>query len=261
VKEHQDVYPIRMMCRLLHVSQSGFYAFCRRSPSKRQREDAVLKAALRRAHARSRGTYGSPRLRRELSDAGFQVGRNRIQRLMRELGIYGVHRRRPKSLTKRDASHPAAKNVLAQDFAAKRPNEKWVADITYVKTEQGWLYLAVVLDLFSKRVVGWSMDTHLRTSLVESALSMALADRTNTGPLGIGGSREAPGGTAESPNARGLRRFKTGFSAGHSPSRRLRSPVANRAEPGAPVTIRTAAWFEADRHAGCFHRGTCRNPL
>ncbi len=177
IDENRRRFPVRMMCRLLQVSPSGFYASLKRPESRRSLEDRVLGARLVELHAESRGTYGSPRLQRALAEDGFELGRNRIQRLMRDRGIVGVHRRRFRSLTKQDQAEPVAPNVLGQDFGATRPNEKWVADITYIETGEGWLYLAIVLDLFSRAVVGWSMGETLHADLVLKALKMALGRR------------------------------------------------------------------------------------
>lgn len=166
-----------MMCRLLGVSVSGFYASLHRPVCRREMENRVLESRISELHNESDGTYGSPRIHKDLLEAGFEVGRHRVARLMRKEGIVGVHRRRFKRLTLRDVRDAAAPNLVNQDFKARGPNEKWVADITYISTDEGFLYLAVVLDLFSRRIVGWSMGTTLHTSLVLDALAMALARR------------------------------------------------------------------------------------
>jgi len=166
-----------MMCRVLDVRRSGYYAWRTRKPSKRAREDEVLKAKIAEVHKESRGTYGSPRVHAELVEQGFEVGRNRIARIMREEGILG--RRKPRFRKTTDSNHklPVADNVLAREFTTDAPDRAWVADITYVWTAQGWLYLAVIIDLYSRRVVGWSMAEHLRTELVLDALRAALGTR------------------------------------------------------------------------------------
>ena len=166
------------MCRVLGIARSGHYAARRRARwSVRTEADAHLEHEIRVIHSESRGTYGSPRVWAELRCRGERVGRHRIARCMRAAGITATLRRRFRRTT--DSSHglPVAENLLARDFTAERPNQKWVTDITYVRTLEGWLYLAVVLDLFSRRVVGWSMASHMRTDLVMEALTMAVGNR------------------------------------------------------------------------------------
>lgn len=165
------------MCRVVGVSRSGYYAWRVRKPSKRSRDNAVLAAKIAEVHEESRGTYGSPRIHAELAEQGFEVGRNRIARIMRENGIVG--RARPKFRRTTDSRHslPVADNVLNRVFVADEPDAAWAADITYVWTSEGWLYLAVIIDLFSRRVVGWSMAEHMRTDLVLDALRAALGSR------------------------------------------------------------------------------------
>ena len=163
--------------RLLGVSRSGYYAWRARPPSRRAAADERLKRAIRTVHAVSRGTYGAPRIHAELVSQGFRVGRRRVARLMRELGICGVSRRRGVRTTIRDLERRPAPDLVDRDFAVEAPDQLWVADITYVPTVTQWLYLAVVLDAWSRRVVGWSMALHLRTGLVLGALEMALEQR------------------------------------------------------------------------------------
>ena len=165
------------MCRVLGVSSSGYYAWRRRRPSARARRDEGLREAIRAIHEDSRGTYGVPRMHAELSAQGCRVSRKRVARLMREAGLAGVSRRRGTRTTRADSSHRAAPDRVERHFKADAPDRLWVADITYVPTWAGFLYLAVVLDVFSRRVVGWSMANHLRTELVLHALNMALAQR------------------------------------------------------------------------------------
>jgi putative transposase len=164
------------MCRVLEVSTSGYYAWRKRPASKRAQADAVLLRHIRTAHAASDGTYGAPRVHAELVAAGVEVGRERVARLMREAGIVGVHRRRFVVTTTRGNGRQAP-DLVERQFAAEGPNRLWVADITYIPTWAGFLYLAIVLDVFSRKVVGWSMATHLRTELVLQALEMAAAQR------------------------------------------------------------------------------------
>ena len=177
MRAHQAEYPITMMARVLEVSTSGFYAWCKRGPSKRAREDAWLLERIETAHDESRGTYGAPRIHAELQEQGIRVGRKRVARLMREAGLVGVSRRRRTRTTIRNGERRPAPDLVDRDFAASGPNELWVADITYVPTWQGFLYLAVVVDAWSRRVVGWAMQTHLRTELVLEALDMAVWQR------------------------------------------------------------------------------------
>jgi putative transposase len=169
------------MCRLLGVSRSGYYAWVKRPPSPRAVRDEQLTKAVRASHARSDGTYGAPRILVDLKEAGERVGQKRIARLMREAGMVGVHRRRGVRTTRRGPDETAATDLVRRDFTARAPNELWVADITYVPTWAGFLYLAVVLDVFSRRVVGWAMETHLRTELVLDALEMAVEQRRPEG--------------------------------------------------------------------------------
>jgi putative transposase len=164
------------MCRLLGLSTSGYYAWAKRSPSRRAREDAVLLAEIRMAHVASHGTYGAPRIQIDLAEKGFRVGRKRVARLMAAAGIIGVSRRKFVTTTIKGAGRPAP-DLVDRNFTAEKPDQLWVADITYVPTSVGFLYLAVVLDACSRRIVGWSMATTLATSLVLDALEMALTTR------------------------------------------------------------------------------------
>lgn len=170
-------YPVRVMCRVLQVSRSGYYAHIDRAPSHRHSEDAKLKPHIQAAHTKSRGTYGRLRVVKELVQQGLEVGKHRVARLMREIGLRDVPQRRFRKTTNSQHDKPVAPNVLARRFEAERPNQFWTTDITYIRTWEGWLYLAVVLDLFSRRVVGWGMRSHLRTELALEALYMALGRR------------------------------------------------------------------------------------
>jgi transposase InsO family protein len=171
------------MCRLLSVSPSGFYAWLRRKPSERAERDVALASNIVAIHKESRGTYGSPRIHSELRDQDISVSRKRIARLMRENGVVGCQPRRTQKTTDSAHTHPVAENVLNREFNVDAPNTAWVTDITYVWTHAGWLYLAVIIDLYSRRVVGWSMADHMRTELVTGALNMALGQRTLSLPL------------------------------------------------------------------------------
>lgn len=177
---HQAFYPIAMMCRLLGVSKSGFHAWNRRSPSARERGDEILLSQIRDAHEASRGTYGAPRLHAELADRGIRVGRKRLARLMRREQIVGVSRRPAFRTTIRREDAAPAPDLVQRRFRAEAANQLWVADITYIPTWTGFLFLAVVLDVWSRRIVGWAMANHLKTSLVLAALDMAIAQRRPT---------------------------------------------------------------------------------
>ena len=174
---HQAYFPIALMAEVLQVSRSGFYAWQRRPPSARARADAALTEHIRAAHAASYETYGAPRIHAELRAGGVRVGRKRVARLMRQAGIVGVSRRRGPTTTARGEAQRRGPDLVQRDFSAERPDELWVADITYVPTGSGFLYLSVVLDAFSRRVIGWAMAGHLRTSLVLGALEMAVGQR------------------------------------------------------------------------------------
>jgi len=170
-------YPVTTLCRVLQVSRSAVYAMSGRGPARRAVADGALSVRIRAIHAASRGTYGSPRVHAALRRDHYRVGRKRVARLMRAQGLYGRRPRRWCRTT--DSAHPdpVATNVLARAFAPAAPNRVWATDITYVWTGQGWLYLAVVLDLFARRVIGWAVAEHLRTELVSAAFTMALGRR------------------------------------------------------------------------------------
>lgn len=183
IHDHREQFHIRILCRVLKVSTSGYYDWVDRPPSERQQEDKVLTEHIRDVHQSSRQTYGSPRIHADLQDMGFKVGRKRVARLMRLNGIRARQKRHYKTTTRRDPSRLAAPNLLKQDFSADAINEKWLADITYIDTHQGWLYLAAVLDAHSRKIVGWSMSPRLHKRLVEDALKMGLGRRTISGQL------------------------------------------------------------------------------
>ena len=169
--------PVALMCRVLGVSRSGLYAWQRRGRSARAETDDDLSRRIRASHTTSRGTYGGPRVHRDLRRQGVRVGRKRVERLMRREGLRGRVRRRFRRTT--DSSHalPVAPNVLDRRFAVDAPDRVWAGDITYVRTADGWAYLAVILDLYSRLIVGWALADHMRTELVESALVSALNKR------------------------------------------------------------------------------------
>lgn len=168
------------MCRVLGVSRSGFHAWMKRAPSSRAQTDAVLLAEIRVSHARSDETYGAPRILGDLQELDHWVGQKRVARLMRANGIRGVSRRRGTTTTRRGPDETTASDLVQREFTAAAPNQLWVADITYVPTWAGFLFLAVVLDAFSRRIVGWAMATHLKTALVLDALEMAHYQRQPT---------------------------------------------------------------------------------
>jgi putative transposase len=177
MEDHRSQYPIRIMCGVLEVSPSGYYAWRGRPESTRAAADRGLAADIRRVHADSRSAYGSPRVHAALRAEGRRVGVNRVARLMRHHGIQGRHKRRVPRTTDSKHALPIAPNLLGRKFTASAPNQVWLADITYVSTNEGWLYLAVVLDLFSRRVVGWAMRETMPQELTITALQMAITNR------------------------------------------------------------------------------------
>jgi transposase InsO family protein len=179
IRAEKACYPLTVLCRVLEVSRSGYYAFEKRSPSMRENADRELTEQIREIHRKSRRTYGSPRVHREFRDGRRQrVGCKRVARLMRMAGIVG--RRRRKFCRTTDSSHglPVAENLLNRRFEMTQPNQGWVGDVTYIRTVAGWLYLAVILDLFSRRVVGYALSRHNDTRLALAALEAALRCRT-----------------------------------------------------------------------------------
>jgi putative transposase len=174
------MFSIRAMCRVLDVSASGYYAWRRRMVSVRKKEDETLQQRIRTIHHRSRQTYGAPRIHAELREEGTPVGRKRVARLMKDAGLRGVSRRKQIVTTRRDRARRAAPDLVERRFVAERPDALWVADITYVPTWMGFLYLAVVLDVWSRKIVGWAIASHLRSSLVTAALDMAIMQRSPT---------------------------------------------------------------------------------
>ena len=174
---NQAVYPIETMAMTLGVSRSGFYAWNSRSPSARSMVDGDLTGRIKTIHQASRQSYGAPRVHAELADAGVRVGRKRVERLMKAAGLKGVSRRRGTRTTIRDERLRPASDLVDRNFYAHEPNVLWVADITYVPTWAGFLYLAVVLDAFSRRIVGWAMGHNLKAQLVIDAMNMAIGQR------------------------------------------------------------------------------------
>jgi putative transposase len=181
VRAHRAEHRVATMCRVLEVSTSGYYAWLKRRLSQREQEDARLVEKIKGFHERSRGTYGAPRILRDLLEDGERVGLKRVARLLRAAGLRGICRRKFRKTTVRDPESKPAQDLVNRDFKADRPNRLWVADITYIPTWEGFLYLAIVLDVFSRRVVGWAMASHLRTELVLEALAMAVWRRQASG--------------------------------------------------------------------------------
>ena len=183
MKGHQADHAIATMCRVLGVSPSGYYAWHHRPLAARAQRDAELARTLHTIHLESRGTYGAPRVHAELAAQGIRIGHKRVARLMRAAGVQGVSRRKWVTTTTREPTARSAPDLVRRNFRAQGSNQLWVADITYVPTDAGFLYLAVVLDAWSRRVIGWAMATHLRTALVLTALDMALEQRRPCGVI------------------------------------------------------------------------------
>ncbi len=174
IEAQEAHFPISLLCKVVGVSRSGYYAWLARPPSRRSREDAALIEKIRQIHQRSRQSYGYPRVHAELKALGIGCGRRRVARLMRQNGLRGCLRGPKKRTTRTDPHAVAAPDLVGRNFGATVPDRLWVADITYIHTDEGFLYLAFILDACSRRVVGWSMAPHLRAELVVDALRMAL---------------------------------------------------------------------------------------
>ena len=177
IDANRNTFAVVLMCKMLAVSPSGYYAWRSRPPSAREMANRELKATIRKVLDDSGRTYGSPRIYQVMRKLGLLCSRNRVARLMRAEGLRAKQARRFRSTTKRNKSHRPASNLLQRDFDAERPDQKWLADITYIPTSQGWLYLAAILDLYGRRVVGWAMDERMTTDLTLRALKMALRQR------------------------------------------------------------------------------------
>ncbi len=178
VAEYADEFSVERICQVLDIGRSGYYAWLKRTPGVRKQANQMLLEQIRIEFQNSRKTYGSPRMQVVLKHKGFACGRHRVARLMRQDGICArqKHRNRPKT-TQRQLGVIPAPNRLNQEFSAQIPNQKWVSDFTYIDTDEGWLYLAVVLDLFSRMVIGWAMSVTMDAAMVEAALQMALLER------------------------------------------------------------------------------------
>ena len=174
IEDHRDEFPVRLMCKVLEVSTSGYYAWRDRPPSKREMANRVLTAKIKEEFEKSAETYGSPRIYQVMRKLGLMCSPKRVARLMRAAGLKAKQTRRYRSTTKRNKADRAAPNRLKRDFSATAPNRKWVTDITYIATQEGWLYLAVIMDLFSRRIVGWAMSNRMTSDLTLRALDMAI---------------------------------------------------------------------------------------
>ena len=177
IQAEKASYPVEVLCRVLAVARSGYYAWCRDPIGARVQQNQWLLTHIRASYQASPGRYGSPRIHHDLRAHELQVGRHRLARLMRRHGLRSVSRRRAWTRPGRAAPEVMAANTLQRAFAATRPNEKWASDITAVPTRQGWLYVAVLMDLYSRRIIGWAMDEQMTTTLTLSALAMALQQR------------------------------------------------------------------------------------
>ncbi|HVM00598.1 MAG TPA: IS3 family transposase [Egibacteraceae bacterium] len=177
IEANKAAFSVTVMCRVLEVARSGYYAWRRRQPSARQRDDQRLLGLIRRIHADARGCYGSPRVHELVDDHDERLGVNRVARLMACAGIAGVSGRKRGPRTTVPSSRSKPPDLVGRDFTATAPNRLWLADITYLETDEGWLYLAVILDAFSRRIIGWATADHLRTQLPLEALEMALKGR------------------------------------------------------------------------------------
>ena len=178
IHEHRERWTVRLQCEVLEVSLSGYYDWLNRTPSEQAQRRTVLAERITQIHAESWRSYGSPRIYRRLKEEGEAVSEKTVASIMQDEGIVGKYRKKrvPKT-TQSEHTQPVASNLLERDFTATAPNQKWVADITYIDTDEGWLYLAVILDVFSRAVVGWALADHLRSELVEDALRKALLHR------------------------------------------------------------------------------------
>lgn len=177
IDEHRLVWPLPVMCRILEVSKSGYFAWKNRPDSAKEKSDRVLAEKIATIHSEHRSVYGSPRIHQVLKENGFQVSRKRVARLMKELGISAKRCRRRVITTDSKHDLPIAENLLERNFGADAPDKKWATDITYIETGEGFLYLAAIEDLWSRRIVGWAMEATMDRSLVLSALEMALGRR------------------------------------------------------------------------------------
>lgn len=180
IENHSRAFRVKKMCRCLGVSRSGYYAYKRRPVSKRQRANERLLVEIRTIYRKNRGVYGSPRIARQLRDGKFKCGKNRVARLMRINGIFAKTKRRFKVTTNSRHKYPVSENLINRQFKAAVPNRLWVSDITYIWTDEGWLYLSVILDLYSRMIVGWAFEDRQNTGLVKKAFLRAIVRRKPT---------------------------------------------------------------------------------
>ncbi len=174
VRDHRGAFPVSLMCRTLEVGSSGFYAWLKRPESPRCQKNRRLLTEIKAVHSKSRKTYGSPRIHAELTESGHACSRYRVARLMRQHGIVSKHKRKFRVTTNSVHSYPVAENQLQRQFDVSKPNQCWVSDITYIPTREGWLYLAITLDLYHRKIIGWAMDRWITRQLVIDALNMAV---------------------------------------------------------------------------------------
>jgi len=177
IELHKKVWPVNLMCRVLLVARSGYYSWLKRPSGVRTSSNRTLDVQIRQVFAEHKQRYGAPRITDELNDRGIACSRNRVARRMKTMGLRGIQAKKFKVTTDSNHNKPVAPDLLEQDFTAVQPNQKWVSDITYVWTDEGWLYLAVVMDLYSRAIVGWAMDKRMTQQLVIDALTMALFRR------------------------------------------------------------------------------------
>ena len=177
IEGHRPMWRLPIMCEALEVSKSGYFAWRDGREAPRRSRDRALSVHIQAIHQQSRKTYGSPRIHHELKEQGMAVGKKRVERLMKSAGIAVLPLRRFVTTTDSDHDQPIAPNLLEQDFSASAPNQRWVTDITYIPTDEGWLYLAAIMDLHSRRIVGWAMEATMHRSLVLKALDMAVTQR------------------------------------------------------------------------------------
>jgi putative transposase len=208
IREHRTRWPVSVQCQVLGVSRSGYYAWRDRPRSERSERREQLITEMRAIHAeKQKHSYGSPRMCRDLRGLGLKVSENTVARLMKEDGLRATTARKFRHTTDSNHGHPVAENVLDREFTATRPNEKWVSDITYVETDEGWLYVATVEDLYSRKVVGWSLSDRMTWDLVGSAMEMAIGRRLPSRGLmahSDRGSQYASGGYQELLKSHGI---------------------------------------------------------
>ena len=177
IDAERAMFPVTKLCKILQVTRNGFYAWLKRPESEHRRRDRQLTVKVKAFHKASRGTYGSPRIYDDLKGEGEPVSRKRVARIMRENGVTGQPKPRRKKTTDSNHNLPVAENLLNREFSVVAPDQVWASDLTYIRTWEGWLYLAVVIDLYSRRVIGWAIADHMRTELVLDALKMAIGLR------------------------------------------------------------------------------------